>query len=211
MPWGFTVRRTGLSLTAVRRASQRSGLSSDDSAELAASRKRTANSAEKRAAGSGGRAESFNALVTWPSSKWRATSSDQDWRLASTRCSSISRMETTRSRDASSRATSEPLTRALRSLVASAEPDATAASARSRHSAAFTFVTRASAMAMTPSVLGSGRPSSRARSRSKNSAVRTAGMPPRSNCCAIGRCSGGRLSSIALRWVLAGLSRRWRC
>jgi hypothetical protein len=40
--------------------------------------------------------------------------------------------------------------------------------------------------------------------------VRTAGIPPRSSCCAMGCCSAGRLASIAVRCELPGFSRCWR-
>lgn len=166
-PAGFTARLTGLSRTAWRSESHCSGGVVADKAALAASRRRVASSAEKRAAASGGRLERRRARATWPWSRFLATSSAHDVRCSSTRRSSSSRRVTTSSRDASSRAPSETLTSERRSRIASSSPALIADSALSRHSAALTRDTSDSARAMTPSVLGSGRPSSRARSRSK--------------------------------------------
>ncbi len=158
--------------------------------------------------GIGGMARQPQARTTWPSSRLTATSVAHDTRCASTRFSSISRRAITESLEASSRATSDPLTSERKSRITRSSPALTAASARSRHSAAFTLETRDSASASTPSVLGSGLPSSLAFSRSKWSAVRTAGIPPRRSCWAMGFCSAGSPSNMALRCVLPGLRRR---
>ena len=95
-----------------------------------------------------------------------------------------------------------------RSRKGSSSASLAAASARSRHSAALTLGRSCSAIPSRASAFGAGRPSAAAFSPSRWIAARTEGIPPRTTCSAMGRCSGGRDSSRALRWALPGLSRR---
>ncbi len=175
---------------------------------LAASAKRVDSSVGSGAPAFGGRELRRRARTVRPPARFSASSDSQVRCSCSTRRASASRSWSARGRVTSSRASrSAATTTARRSVSATSSTSARAASALSCHSAARRRGSSCSAIETMPSALISGVPAARACSFCLSTAWRTAGMPPRSTCSAIGFCSSGSEASTSARWARPARSR----
>ena len=170
--------------------------------------RRVAKSPGRGAPAFGDLLDTRSARITRPACISAEISSAQAACSVSTRLLSASRSCPASARVSSSLAAVSPATTTdRRSRRSTSSAWATAASARSRHSAVRSCSWSCSARPISGPGFTSGRPSALLVSFCSLIAVRTAGRPPATSWSATGRCSSGRAASTALRCVLPARSR----